>query len=120
MGKVILINEPGKIYTPAGVPVTSGTKELRKPKELVDIAKESYDQLAPEEQKKLRDQFEEKYGVDQKTRTQAQWKNLVNTYGIKNVAAKERMKESQVRSKIKGKSGVSKSKLMQPKDKDGK
>lgn len=46
--------------------------------------------------------FEARFGADQKSRTPEQWTNLVNQYGISFVCQTEKMKEKQVKKKMRG------------------
>jgi len=41
--------------------------------------------------------FEQRYGIDQVRRTQAQWQNLVSDYGLDRVARIENMSEAEVK-----------------------
>lgn len=100
MGRIVMMHEPGKIHAIA--------KQKREARSIVEISKELYEKMAPEEQKKLKDQFEEKYGADPKTRTRQQWVNLIATYGIERVALNENISINELKKKIK----VSKSKQL--------
>jgi len=48
----------------------------------------------------LRKGFEDSFGVDQESRTEAQWRNLVMRYGLDFVCQTEKMSGDQVMSKM--------------------
>lgn len=51
---------------------------------------------------KLKVEFEKSFGVDQVSRTPEQWNNLVRVYGMEQVCKIEKMKEKQVKKKMRG------------------
>lgn len=99
--KIILLNEPGKL-------VVQENQFIKRHKSIVEIAKQKFSQMPVEEQGKVRLAFEERYGSDPKTRTQQQWINLVDTYGLDRVCKNENLSKKIVLGKIK----ISKSKQM--------
>ena len=56
----------------------------------------------PKKLAEARQSFEKSFGVDQQTRTAAQWKRLINVYGMPTVCKQENMPEWEVRSKAYG------------------
>lgn len=51
---------------------------------------------------KLKVEFEKSFGVDQASRTPVQWQNLVRVYGMDAVCKTEKMKEKEVKKKMRG------------------
>lgn len=49
----------------------------------------------------VKEAFEKRYGKDQETRTPEQWRNLVGIYGMETVCKTEKMKEKEVKKKMK-------------------
>jgi hypothetical protein len=49
----------------------------------------------------LKAEFEKAFGADQESRTPDQWRNLVGRYGMETVCKTEKMKEKEVKKKMK-------------------
>lgn len=70
-------------------------------KNIVAHARKSFAELSPEEQEGIRKDFEQLYGVDYKTRTHAQWKRLVDKYGIETIMRQEVLTKAFIKGKLK-------------------
>lgn len=63
-------------------------------------------QIAPdpttqEKMAAVREAFEKRFGVDSKTRTKQQWKELINAYGLRTVARIEKTDPKSLKRKLK-------------------
>lgn len=52
--------------------------------------------------KKVKEKFEAMYGINTGVRTTAQWKKLVESYGLETVCTTEKMTPKEVNDKING------------------
>jgi hypothetical protein len=100
-GKIILLNEPGKIITPRPVPEANPIIGRKQARPVEEIAKKKFEELNEEDKKKIQEQFESRFGKDRAHRTREQWLDLVSSYGIAQVCKIEKMTEKQVRRILK-------------------
>lgn len=57
---------------------------------------QEFQQLSQEQCKQIKEVFEAQYGKDQRSRTNKQWHNLVNKFGLPIVVLQEKMSEEEV------------------------
>ena len=59
------------------------------------------DLTSQEKMETVKEAFEKRFGVDSKTRTKKQWKELINAYGLRTVARSEKTDPKSLKRKLK-------------------